>query len=286
MPASPKLTWQGNEPDRLAAELGDGIGYRRIGLDKLDIILADQAALTAHSDALSGLLGLPLGGERGRVHDLGLLKFLYVLVACRRHARPQGAHEVERPVVLPRRPYEYLLQRTRGPGADAGAAGKGGVECGHPPRVAAAGGLLRPGEGAAQHHGVGPAGYGLGDLTAGAHPVVGDDVHVLTGLQVVAHTGGGGVGHCRSLWHPDPDHTPRLTDASWSDTDEDADSPSPHEVERSRIARAPTDYYRNVQGRHELHQVQRFDGPGDVLGGDHGPLDDEDVEAGLYGRPV
>src|SRR5829696_3207360 len=239
-----------------------------------------------HSDALGALLGLAFCRERGRVHDLGLLEFLYVLVAGRRHARPQGAHEVERPVVLPRWSNEYLLQRTRGPRADAGAAREGRVERGHPPRVAAAGGLLRPGEGAAQHHGVGPAGNGLGDLTAGAHPAVGDDVHVLTGLQIVAHTGGCGVGHGRSLRHSDPDHTPRRADASWSDTDEDADGASPHEVERRRVARTAADYNRNVQGRHELHQVQWFDGPGDVLGGDYGPLDHEYVQACLYGRPV
>src|SRR5215208_376869 len=244
------------------------------------------ARSSPHSDALGALLGLAFCRERGCVHDLGLLELLYVLVARRRHARPKGTHEVERPVILPRRPDEYFLQRPRGPGADACAARGGRVEGGHPPRVAAAGGLLRPGQGAAQHPGGGPAGYGLGDLTASAHPAVGDDVHVLTGLQVVAHTGGCSVGNGRSLRHPYPDHTPRRADASWSDTDEDSDGAGPHEVERRRVARAAADYNRNVQGRHELHQVQRFDGPGDVLGGDHGSLDNEYVEAGLYGRPV
>src|SRR5215216_2220253 len=114
------------------------------------------ARSSPHSDALRALLGLAFCRERGRVHDLGLLELLYVLVAGRRHARPEGPHEVERPVVLPRRPDEYLLQRTRGPRADAGTSWESRMKGGHPPRVAAAGGLLRPGERAAQHHGVGP----------------------------------------------------------------------------------------------------------------------------------
>src|SRR5215207_990273 len=135
--------------------------------------------LSSHPDALGALLCLALGGERRRVHDLGLLELLYVLVARRRHTGPQGSHEVERPVVLPRWSYEYLLQRPSGPRADAGAAREGRVEGRHPPRVAAARGLLRPRESAAEHYGVGTAGYGLGDLTSRAHPAVRDDVDVL-----------------------------------------------------------------------------------------------------------
>src|SRR5215210_3365983 len=239
-----------------------------------------------HSDALGALLGLALGRERGRVHDLGLLELFDVLVARRRHARPQGAHEVERPVVLPRRSHEYLFRRTGGPRTDARAAREGGVEGGHPPRVTASGSLFCSGESAAQHYGVGPTGYGLGDLTSCAHPAVGDDVHVLARLQVVAHAGGGGVGHGRGLRHADPDHSSRGTDTPRSDADEDADGPRPHEVERRGVARAAADYHGDVQGGHELHEVQRFDGPRDVLGGDHGPLDDEDVQASLYGRSV
>src|SRR5215204_6015621 len=128
--------------------------------------------LLAHPHTLGRLFGLALGGERGREHDLGLLELLYVLVACRGHAGPQSAHQVEGAVVLAGRADEDLFETPCGPGADAGAAWEGGVEGGHAPGVAAAGGLFGPGEGAAEHHGIGPAGYGLGDLTARAHPSV------------------------------------------------------------------------------------------------------------------
>ena len=160
------------------------------------------------------------------------------------------------------------------------------MESCHPPRVAASWGLFCPGEGAAKHHGVGAAGYGLGDLTPRAHPAVGDDVDVLAGLEVVAHAGRGGVGDGGRLRHADTDHASRRADAPWPYADEDADGPRPHEVERRGVARAATDDYRDVQGRYELHQVQRLDRPGDVLGGDHRPLDDQHVEAGLYGGRV
>src|SRR5215210_515540 len=242
--------------------------------------------LLAHPDALGRLLGLALGRERGSEHDLGLLELFYVLVAGRSHAGPQGAHEVERPVVLAGWPDEYLLERTRGPCANAGAAREGRVESRHPPRVAAARGLLGPGEGAAEHHGVGAAGNGLGDLTARAHPTVGDDVDVLPGLQVVAHAGRGGVGDGGSLRHADPDHTARRADAPRPDADEDAYGPRAHEVKRRGVARAAAHDYGDVQRRHELHQVQGLDRSRDVLRGDHRPLDYQHVEAGLDGGPV
>src|SRR5918994_3655918 len=84
--------------------------------------------LPAHPDALGALLDLALGVQGRRVHDLGLLELLYVLVAGGRHAHTQSAHQVERPVVLVGRTDQYLLDRTRGPCAYAGTTRKGRME--------------------------------------------------------------------------------------------------------------------------------------------------------------
>jgi hypothetical protein len=69
-------------------------------------------------------------------------------------------------------------------------------------------------------------------------------------------------------------------------TDEDAHSPSTHQMQSRRVAGAAAHHNGNVERGHELHKVQRFDGLGDVLGRDYGTLDDEYIEASLDGRPV
>ena len=63
------------------------------------------------------------------------------------------------------------------------------VEGRHAPVVAAARRLVRAGERRADHHRVGAAGDRLGDVAAGAHAAVGDDVHVHAGLVEVADPG-------------------------------------------------------------------------------------------------
>src|SRR5918997_1959444 len=240
----------------------------------------------ALADALGALLELALRVQRGGVHDLGLLELLEVLVAGGRHAHPEGPHQVQGPVVLVGWPHQYLLERPRGPGAYAGAAREGWVEGSHTPRVAPPRRLLGFGEGAAEHHGVGPAGYGPRHVPAGAHAAVGDDVDVLAGLEVVAHPGRRSIGDGGRLRHPDPDHTPRRADPPRPDADQDPQGPGSHEVQRRRVACATTYYYGHVEGGHELHQVERLHGPRDVLGRDDRPLYDQNIEPRLYRGPV
>src|SRR5215211_6868322 len=153
------------------------------------LLSALYSPLPAHPDALGALLDLAFRVQGRRVHDLGLLELLDVLVAGGRHARPEGAHQVQGPVVLVGGADEDLLERSGSPGADAGAAREGGVEGRHAPRVTATRRLLGLGEGAAEHDGVGPAGYGAGHVSPGAHPAVGDDVDVLAGLVVQMRPG-------------------------------------------------------------------------------------------------
>ena len=91
-------------------------------------------------------------------------------------------------------------------GLHPGAAGQRGVEGGHAPVVAPARRLGGGGERRADHHRVGAADDGLGDVAAGAHAAVGDDVDVDAGLVEVAHAGGAGVGDGGGLGHADAEH--------------------------------------------------------------------------------
>src|ERR687886_30293 len=261
-----------------------GVESREQGMVVLST--ACYSLLPSHPDLLGALLELAFRVQRGSVHDLGLLELLDVLVAGRRHAHPEGAHQVQGPVVLVGGTDEYLLQRPGGPGADAGTAREGGVEGGHAPRVASPRRLLGLGEGAAQHDGVAPARYGPPHVPSGAHPAVGDYVDVLAGLEKVAHPRRGGVGDGGRLRHPDPDHPSGRADTPGTHADQNPYCPGPHQVQRRRVARAPPDHHGHVQRRPELHEVERLHGSRYVLGGDDRPLDDEHVEARLYGGPV
>ena len=62
--------------------------------------------------------------------------------------------------------------------------------------------------------------------------------------------------------------------------DQDPDCAGPHQVQRRRIAGATADDHRHLAFGYVLLEVQRLLPAGDVLGGDHGALDDQDVEAG------
>src|SRR5919199_323348 len=131
-----------------------GVESREQGMVVLST--ACYSLLPSHPDLLGALLELAFRVQRGSVHDLGLLELLDVLVAGRRHAHPEGAHQVQGPVVLVGGTDEYLLERPRGLGADSGAAREGRVEGSHAPRVSPARRLFCFGKRAAEHDGVGP----------------------------------------------------------------------------------------------------------------------------------
>src|ERR671911_174444 len=156
-------------------------------------------ASAAHADALAALEALALGLQRGAHHDLGLLKLLDRLVAGGGHGCAQGAEEVEGAVVLVGGADEDLVERAPLTGVHARPAGQVGMERRHPP-------VVRAGERRAEHHRVGSARDGLGDVAAGAHAAVGDDVHVDAGLVEVADAGAGGVGDRGRLRYADAEH--------------------------------------------------------------------------------
>src|SRR5262245_33793286 len=238
-------------------------------------------ASVAHADALAALEALALGLQRGGHHDLGLLVLLDRLVAGGRHRRAQGAEEVEGAVVLVGGADEDLVERAALPGVHAGATRQVGVERRHAPVEPAARRLVRAGERGAEHHRVRAARDRLGDVTAGTHAAVGDDVHVDARLVEVADAGAGGVGDRGGLRHAHTEHTARRALVPGADTDEDADRARPHEVQRGGVRRAAADDDRQLELADELLEVQRLGGLRDVLGGHHRALDDENVELGV-----
>ena len=68
---------------------------------------------------------------------------------------------------------------------------------------------MAPASGDAEHDGVGAAGDRLGDVAAGVHAAVGDEVDVDAGLVEVAHAGGPGVGDGGGLRHADAEASRR-----------------------------------------------------------------------------
>ncbi len=85
---------------------------------------ASSRSSVAHPHALRRLVGLALGLDGRRDHQLRLLELLHVGVAGRRHARGERAEQVERAVVLVRGPDQDLLERRDLLRLDARAARK------------------------------------------------------------------------------------------------------------------------------------------------------------------
>ena len=162
--------------------------------------------------------------------------------------------------------------------AHAGAARERRVEGRHAPVGAVAGRLVGARERGADHHRVGPAGERLRDVAPVAHPAVGDHAAVLAGLEHVLGAGGRHVGDRGRLRDADAEHPAGGAGGSGADAHEHRGGPGAHQVQRGRVARAAAEHDRHRQLAHELLEVEHVPGARDVLGRDHGALDDEDVE--------
>jgi len=122
----------------------------------------------------------------------------------------------------------------------------------------------------------------LRDVSPGTHPAVGDDVDVAaTRLVEVAHPSTGRVRDGGGHRNADAEHAPGGAGVAGADADEEARGTGTHQVQRRREGRTATDDDRHVEVADELLQVQRLAAAADVLGGDDGALDDEDVDAGV-----
>ena len=147
--------------------------------------------------------------------------------------------------------------------------------------VAPAGRLGGGGQRRADHHRVGAADDGLGDVAAGGHAAVGDDVDVDAGLVEVAHAGGPGVGDGGGQRDADAEHAAGGAGVAGAGADEHAGGTGAHEVQGGLVAGAPADDDRDLELADELLEVQRLGRLGDVLGRHDGALDDQEVGLGL-----
>ena len=163
----------------------------------------------------------------------------------------------------------------------AGAARERRVEGRHAPVEAVAGRLVGARERGADHHRVGAAGERLRDVAAVAHPAVGDHAAVLAGLEHVLRAGGRHVGDRGRLRDADAEHAAGGARGAGADAHEHGRRAGAHQVQRGRVAGAAAEHDRDRQLAHELLEVEHVARAGDVLGRDHGALDDQDVEPGF-----
>lgn len=118
------------------------------------------------------------------------------------------------------------------------------------PVEAAARRLGGPGEGCAEHHGVGTAGDGLDDVAARADTAVGDDVDVAAAALVeVVAAGGSDVGNRRGHRRVDPERATRRVRGTTTEADEHAGRAGAHEVQRGGVRRRATDDDGHVEPR-------------------------------------
>src|SRR5207237_288470 len=119
---------------------------------------------------LLGTLELLAFGLQGRGHhDLGLLKVLHAVITAGGHRRLQRAEQVELAVVLVRGTDEDLLEAPPDRRLHPRATRQRRMERGHAPVVALARRFVGRRERRADHHRVGAAGDGLGDVATGRH---------------------------------------------------------------------------------------------------------------------
>jgi hypothetical protein len=100
------------------------------------------------------------------------------------------------------------------------------------------------------------------------------------GLVEMAHAGAGHIGDGRGLGHPDAEHSPGGTGVAGADPDQHTHRAGPHEVEAGLVRGTATDDHRDLELADEALEVERLGRLGDVLGRDHRPLDDQQVQLG------
>src|SRR5690606_15602332 len=122
----------------------------------------------------------------------------------------------------------------------------------------------------------------LDQVTRTPDAAVGDDVDVPAArlVQVVA-PGGCDVGHRGGHGRVDAERDAGGVRRSPAEADEHARRAGAHEVQRRRIGGRAADDHRHVELVDEPLEVERLGAGGDVLGGDGGPPDDEQVGTGL-----
>src|SRR6266540_5595393 len=227
---------------------------------------------------LSRLKRLAFGLDGRGDDDLRLLEFPDRGVPRGGHRGPKGPEQVQGPVVLVGGADQDLLQAPDPLGRDPSPTGKVGVERGHAPVEPPAWGLVRPGQWGTDHHGIGAARDGLGDVSSRAHTAVGDHMDVPAGLPEVFHPGSGGVGDGRGLGYAHAQYASGGTRRARAHAHQPPDCPRPHQVQGRLVGRTAPDDDRDVERRDEPLQVEGLTPGRDMLGRHHGSLDHQDVE--------
>ncbi|MDT5047295.1 MAG: hypothetical protein QOG75_3163, partial [Mycobacterium sp.] len=206
-----------------------------------------------------------------------------VAVAGLGHRAAQPADEVQRAERVVGRAVEDLLQRR--PLADGDLQQRTPrqrwVGGGGRPEPSVTQRLGRLGERGAQHHCVGAAGDGFGQLAGRVDVPVGEHMHVAAaGLVEVFAPCRGGVGDRSGHRHADPEYLVAGGHSSGGPVaDDDTGCSGAHQMQRRAVVEHPTGHHGHVKLGDEGLQVQRLAVPGDTFGGDDGALDDQQVDA-------
>ena len=148
--------------------------------------------------------------------------------------------------------------------------------------VTASGSFPGTGQGGTEHDGVGPAGNGLDDVPGVAHRAVGDNVDVAApGFIKVVASRPGHVGHGGGHGHVEPQDLAHRGGGAAPLPHQEGGGTGAHEVEGGGVGTHAADDDGHVELVDEALEVEGFGRARDVLGGDRGPADDEEVNAGL-----
>ena len=160
-------------------------------------------------------------------------------------------------------------------------AGQRGRRRGHPPVGAATGSLLRAGQRGPEHERVRARGDRLGQLAAAAHAAVRDDRHVAAGVIEERVASGGHVADGGHLRHADAQHLARGARGARAHAHEDRRDALAHQLVGGVIRGGVADRDRDAHPARELGQLERVVAGGEVAGGAHLRLDEEQVRAVL-----
>lgn len=237
-----------------------------------------------HGDHLTGAVTDIAAGQRDgsgpyrEPHPLELLEVRVARLGQRPAQRAEQVDVTERGVGRAEQHRLEVLVTERV--ALHGRARKGGVGRGRRPVGPAPGRVGGGSELVAEHHRIGSARHGLGEVAGAEDASVGDDVDITAaGLVEVVAAGGGGVDDRGGHGHADAQHLVGGGGTGLAVAHDHPGRAGPHEVHRSAVVTHPAGDDGDVEGVDEVLQVQRLPAR-HVLGGDDRALDHEDLDAG------
>ena len=139
------------------------------------------------------------------------------------------------------------------------------------------------GERRPQHYGVGAAGKGFTNISAGAEPAIGDDGNVTAGAAEVVFPGCGTFQGCRDLGDPYTHHFASGAGGAGPHAHQDSVDAGFHKLLGHFVGHAVPHYNRDPQGINQVGKNESLVAPGHVPGGGDGGLDHHHVGPCLDG---